>query len=82
MKKAAALNTIVVAALFALIGCGSQSNANSSITACEDPRPEICTADYVPVCGAHADGTQRTYSNACSACSVVEVQGYSDGACE
>jgi len=82
MNKAAALSVFMAAALTALTGCGTESNANGSTTACEDPRPEVCTADYVPVCGTHNDGTQKTYSNACSACGVAEVQGYSEGACD
>ena len=82
MNKAAALSVSIFAALLAISGCGSDSNANDSITPCEEPRPEVCTADYVPVCGTHKDGTKKTYSNACSACSVPEVQGYSEDACE
>jgi len=51
------------------------------MTACEEPRPEICTQDYVPVCGQLDDLRQVTYSNACSACSVAVVEGYVEGAC-
>jgi hypothetical protein len=41
------------------------------------PRPEICTADYSPVCGC--DG--RTYSNACVA-ARAGVSVRHDGQCE
>ena len=43
---------------------------------CEEPRPEACAQTYVPVCGELTDGSRRTYSNACSACSDTNVAGY------
>ena len=49
---------------------------------CADPRPEICTMDYTPVCGQLRDGTEKTYSNGCSACSDIAVESYRPGACE
>ena len=48
---------------------------------CTDPRPEICTQDYTPVCGVHEDGSRRTYSNGCTACSNAEVVGSLPGPC-
>ncbi len=49
---------------------------------CKDPRPEICTMDYRPVCGTKSDGTQATYSNGCGACSDPEVVEYVQGECK
>ena len=51
-------------------------------TRCTDPRPEICTMDYNPVCATLADGTTATRSNACGACADVEVLSHRPGACE
>jgi hypothetical protein len=48
---------------------------------CTGPRPEMCTQQYAPVCGVHSDGTRRTYSNGCVACSDLEVVGSLPGAC-
>jgi len=50
-------------------------------TRCQEPRPEVCTMHYDPVCGAQQDGGRNTYSNACVACSDSAVIGYSEGAC-
>ena len=59
---------------------------------CVEPRPELCTQDFRPVCGARDTGVRcvttpcetlelMTYGNACSACSNTDVVGYTAGAC-
>ncbi len=48
---------------------------------CADPRPQMCTKDYRPACGLLRDGTRKTYSNACSACSDPQVMTQGAGAC-
>ena len=35
---------------------------------CIDPRPQICTMDYTPVCAMRDGGETATYANACGAC--------------
>jgi hypothetical protein len=51
-------------------------------TDCSDPRPEMCTRQYDPVCGLRRDGSTRTYGNACTACSDAEVVSHRPGACQ
>lgn len=51
-------------------------------TSCPEPRPEICTMDYTPVCARHIDGSFKTYSNGCTACTNPSVEGYVEGSCE
>jgi len=66
------------------LGCAT-TKAQDYITACTEPRPEICTMDYTPVCGLQrvAGAEQwKTYSNACSSCSDATVVGYNKDACE
>ncbi|MES0349936.1 MAG: hypothetical protein ABUK19_04375 [Desulfobacteria bacterium] len=48
---------------------------------CADPRPEICTQEYIPVCGQLRGGDTRTYSNGCTACSDKSVVSYVPGKC-
>lgn len=57
-------------------------------TYCEDPRPEICTMEYIPVCGIYSKKIQcikapcgKTYSNGCSACSDEKVEYHTEGKC-
>jgi hypothetical protein len=60
----------------------SSDNKKNTLTMCKEPRPQICTQDYRPVCGQLMDGGVKTYSNGCSACSDKKVKGYREGACE
>ena len=55
---------------------------NQEMKACTEPRPQVCTQDYRPVCAELQDGNFKTFSNGCSACSDPAVTGYRDGACE
>ena len=48
---------------------------------CEEPRPQICTSEYNPVCGTLQDGTTVTGSTGCTSCSDPNVVGYKMGSC-
>ena len=66
---------------FLLSACQSAPKQPEVATKCTDPRPQVCTANYVPVCGVRSDQTTKTYSNGCSACSDPDVVGHNPGAC-
>ena len=51
------------------------------IILCEEPRPQICTREYDPVCATFQDGTTKTGSTGCTSCSDPQVVGYRKGAC-
>ncbi len=59
-----------------------EKNADTGVSVCKVPRPEICTMQYVPVCATLIDGAVKTYPSDCSACSDVNVHGYKSGSCE
>ena len=71
--------------LLALAGCASgpedKAMMSANATLCEEPRPQVCTADYRPVCGNLQDGSNKTYSNGCSACGDVNVVSWVENAC-
>ena len=51
------------------------------IILCEEPRPQVCTKEYDPVCARLQDGSIRTGSTGCTSCSDPDVMGYTMGAC-
>lgn len=59
-----------------------ENSSKAEEVICTEPRPEICTMDYQPVCASLASGSYKTYSNGCSACSDLSVISYRDGMCE
>ncbi len=79
--KPPVLSVLGLAVLVA--GCQSSlSRETEGPVACEEPRPEVCTRDYRPVCAEVAGGTSRTYANGCDACADRTVRAYRPGACE
>ncbi len=52
------------------------------LVACVEPRPQLCTMQYDPVCGLTGNNQYKTFSNACSACSDASVSAHSPGTCE
>ena len=58
-----------------------ESAMAAAVQVCEEPRPQVCTMDYRPVCANLADGGVKTYSNGCSACGDVAASSWTEGAC-
>jgi Kazal-type serine protease inhibitor domain len=55
--------------------------AELNTASCPEERPSICTREYKPVCGLDQNNEQKTYSNACTACSNKQVISYAANAC-
>jgi hypothetical protein len=61
----------------------TQRTASSpNVVQCTEPRPQICTQEYIPVCANLRDGTKRTYPSGCVACSDANVVSYRPNRCE
>ncbi len=79
---------IVLLTGYTVVACAQTSAVEETVSSrpvlvvCEEPRPQLCTMQYDPVCGLTANNQYKTYSNACSACSDASVTGHSPGACE
>jgi hypothetical protein len=88
MVKVFVLCSLVLLSLCAG-GCATTSDEKNNlnepgaldIILCEEPRPEICTREYDPVCATLQDGSTRTGATGCTSCSDPQVLGYKKGAC-
>lgn len=75
--------------LLALAGCSTPASqptpelgtAPIPLSACSEPRPQLCTMQYAPACAELVAGGQREYASPCNACADVAVAGYREGPC-
>lgn len=82
MNKFLAHILILLAAL-CFIGCDTSPDyENQFDDICSEPRPEVCTREFKPVCGYKSDEASKTYSNGCTACSGKDIIGYNYGECK
>ena len=73
-----------LAASLVLGACATGSDkeiAAAGATVCEDPRPQVCTMDYRPVCATLKDGSIKTFANGCGACAEIEAVSWVENAC-
>jgi len=86
MKFKLLLLPFVLLLSFVLQACSSDpkttNDVQGAVNRCEEPRPEMCTMIYQPVCASLADQSHKTYASGCTACSDKNVQSYVPGACE
>ena len=80
--------SLLICPCLTLTGCATAhstetvKNTEAKITVCTEPRPQICTREYLPVCATKKDGAEKTYATGCTACSDKQVVSYREGACE
>ena len=72
---------VLFSVLLIASSCTTKPVTPDDMTLCVDPRPEICTMEYAPVCG-YTNSGQKTYASGCTACSDKTVTGYTQGECE
>lgn len=88
--------TVFLLSVTLVYACSSadtiQTTPEKKLTRCENPRPEICTQDYNPVCATKDNDVRclttpcpsdekSSYSNGCSACADPKVFYHEAGAC-
>jgi len=59
----------------------NQTDDELAYKVCIEPRPRICTMEYVPVCASLKNNGFKTYASGCSACSDINVIKYKAGQC-
>ena len=85
MKQSISVKYLLFTAILLLSACGSSQQlptGKMESTKCPELRPEMCTMDYNPVCGSLSEGSFKTYSNGCNACSDPIVTSYTQGECK
>jgi len=83
------IHILLLAALSQLsISCASYGEKNDinepgalDLILCEEPRPQICTREYKPVCATLQDGSSKAYATGCTSCSDSSVKSYQPGEC-
>lgn len=69
-------------AFLALAACASQEPAETNpLTQCTEPRPQVCTMEYAPVCATLIAGGKKEYASGCNACADDAVAAYLPGPC-
>lgn len=76
MRRACGIITLLL-----LSACASQQQPTGSVTQCTEPRPQVCTMEYAPVCANLTGGAVKEYASACNACADDTVVGYVSGPC-
>ena len=61
-----------------LVGCETTPTP-TLVTQCTEPRPQVCTMEYAPVCADLLAGGRKQYASACNACADDAVSGYLNG---
>ena len=80
MPRALLLSTLL---LLAACSASSPPAPIQSLTSqCSEPRPQVCTMEYDPVCGELATGGREDYSSPCNACAHDEVRSFERGTCD
>ena len=80
------------ALLLVLTACAQLPSLPDDAVRCVEPRPQVCTMDYRPVCATRDNGTRcvttpcdstetATYANGCGACADPAVIAWVPGAC-
>ena len=90
-KYSVGTDCLLAVVLMASVGCstytttedagGDVAAVSKETTVCTEPRPQVCTMDYRPVCGTTKSGEKKTYSNGCGACSEPLVLSFLPGEC-
>ena len=60
----------------------NEEEKTAAVNQCMEPRPNVCTMDYRPVCGTLNDESEAEYSNGCGACADSNVVSWVEGSCK
>jgi hypothetical protein len=73
--------TIAIATMTMLVACAGSPPAPDPVTQCGEPRPQVCTMEYNPVCATLSEGGTKQYASPCNACADDAVSSYLADVC-
>ncbi len=74
---------LLAVCLLSALACAHESQIKAKkVTYCKEPRPQMCTMDYTPVCGLVDNKAVKTFGNACGACGDKKVSQHIKGECQ
>ncbi|EAQ98689.1 hypothetical protein [Congregibacter litoralis] len=83
MRFSLLISALTLAAVGAVSGCATPVEPEiPNFTTCKEPRPQVCTMIFAPVCATTVSGGLATHASGCNACADDQVLTYVDGACE
>ena len=82
MRRYLCIITVLLISVAGIVMAKEKASEEKAFTTCPEPRPQMCTREYRPVCAKLEDGSMKTYSNGCTACTDPKVVGYVPDACE
>jgi hypothetical protein len=71
----------LIAVLLGACATAAPPTSSTTLTQCSEPRPQVCTMEYDPVCASLIKGGTGEYPSGCNACADDAVSGYEKGQC-
>lgn len=70
-----------LAVLTLLSACAGAPIAPEGTISCSEPRPLVCTMEFLPTCAVLSSGGLKEFASPCTACADTAVTGYVVGSC-
>ena len=70
-----------VCGLAALILLSACAGVQEDTVLCTEPRPQLCTMEFLPTCAVLSSGGYKEFASPCVACSDTTAKGYFTGRC-
>jgi len=70
-----------IAALILLSACAGTPEVPEAAISCSEPRPLVCTMEFLPTCAVLSAGGRKEFASPCTACADTAVTGYVAGPC-
>jgi hypothetical protein len=70
-----------IAVLILLSACAGAPVVPEDAIPCTEPRPLVCTMEFLPTCAVLSAGGLKEFASPCTACADTAASSYVIGAC-